>query len=482
MRPSWDIIAPLFAALLASAVLIAWGFQSGATPADLRLPIDHPAAQLEQDLDALGPPIPHLTPGPGEPGLDRGHWPAFRGPHGTGWIEPEAALARDWPAGGPRRIWHLDVGEGYAAPAVWNGRVYLIDYDAQEQADALRCLSLDDGREIWRKSYHVRIKRSHGMSRTVPAVADGVVVSIGPRCHVLAVDAITGELRWFMDMVRQFGTTVPPWYAGQCPLIDDGRVILAPAGPEVLMTAVDLHTGEMIWTTPNPMGWSMTHVSIVPMDLAGRRMYLYSGSGGVAGVDADTGQLLWHTDEWRVPIATIASPVVIEPGLVFLSGGYNAGSMLMRIIPMEGQPDEGEPVDGDDSQQPAYQTQIVWRLPAEEFGATQQTPIYVDGHLFGIRPDGQLVCLDLDGRTVWTSGPRVRFGIGPFLIAGDLIYLMDDRGRLTIAERSTQGYRPLATAQVLDGHESWGPLALAGDRLLVRDLTALRCLDVGTEP
>jgi hypothetical protein len=31
---------------------------------------------------------------------------------------------------------------------------------------------------------------------------------------------------------------------------------------------------------------------------------------------------------------------------------------------------------------------------------------------------------------------------------------------------------------VLKGGEAWGPMALAGGRLLVRDLTHLACLDV----
>jgi hypothetical protein len=37
----------------------------------------------------------------------------------------------------------------------------------------------------------------------------------------------------------------------------------------------------------------------------------------------------------------------------------------------------------------------------------------------------------------------------------------------------------LAEAQVLRGRESWGPMALAGTRLLARDLTSLTCLEVG---
>jgi len=51
-----------------------------------------------------------------------------------------------------------------------------------------------------------------------------------------------------------------------------------------------------------------------------------------------------------------------------------------------------------------------------------------------------------------------------------------DEAVLLTGEVSLDG---LATAKVLAGHESWGPMALAGDRLIVRDLTTMRCLDVG---
>jgi len=40
---------------------------------------------------------------------------------------------------------------------------------------------------------------------------------------VVCLDAVTGELKWGLDLVREFGATVPPWYTGQCPLIDNGR-------------------------------------------------------------------------------------------------------------------------------------------------------------------------------------------------------------------------------------------------------------------
>ena len=42
-----------------------------------------------------------------------------------------------------------------------------------------------------------------------------------------------------------------------------------------------------------------------------------------------------------------------------------------------------------------------------------------------------MVCLDLNGKEVWKSGPEHRFGLGPYLIADGLIYMLDDSVLLT---------------------------------------------------
>jgi outer membrane protein assembly factor BamB len=174
----------------------------------------------------------------GKPAALPGAWPQFRGPGRDGISKAQTQLARSWEASGPHALWEIDVGEGYAGAAVLNGRVYLMDYDRDQKQDALRCLSAEDGAEIWRYSYPLAVKRNHGMSRTVPAVTDQLVVAIGPKCHVVCLDAVTGALRWGLDLVRQYGATVPPWYTGQCPLIDNGTIILAPGGPNALLMAV----------------------------------------------------------------------------------------------------------------------------------------------------------------------------------------------------------------------------------------------------
>jgi outer membrane protein assembly factor BamB len=396
-------------------------------------------------------------------------WPWFRGSDLSAISGEEVKLAREFPSGGPKVVWTTPVGEGYAAPAIRGGRAYLIDYDHAARSDAIRCLSMKDGREIWRYSYPVDIKVNHGISRTVPAVTESLVVTIGPMCHVVCLDAASGELRWSLDMVGQYGAKVPEWYAGQCPLVDGQRLILAPAGPEALMVAMDLPTGRELWRCPNPMGWKMTHSSVAPMEVAGRRMYVYCGSGGVAGVSADDGALLWQTDAWKINTATVPTPVPLGQGRVLLSGGYGAGSMVLGVEVSSG----------------AFTAGPILRLTPKQFGSEQQTPIVLDGHIYGVLPRDagslscQMVCLDAQGKQLWASGPGARFGIGPYMMADGMLLAMDDFGVLTLAEASPRGFRVLARAEVFaNGREAWGPMAVAGGCLLVRDLTRLACIDM----
>lgn len=455
------LVPALLAAAGAGVLLYLWRAEVPAATVPLRVPVAKAGGPAGGD----GPPafeMGKLVAGNGTAAADLpGAWPCFRGAARDGVSREEIPLLDAWSAGEPRPLWSVEVGEGYAGPAVLAGRVYLLDYDRAAQADALRCLSLADGKEIWRFAYPVSVKRNHGMSRTVPAVTDKHVVALGPMCHVTCLDAVTGEFRWGIDLVRDHGTTVPPWYAGQCPLVDGDRVILAPAGDSLLM-AVEIATGKVVWKTPNPRAWKMTHVSIVPMELAGRKTYVYCGHRGVAGVAADDGSLLWETGEWKISIATVASPVPLPDNRLFLSGGYEAGSMMLRLRQQGSQ----------------WQATPEFRLAPDVFGATQQTPVLHEGHLYGVRPNGELVCLDLQGKVKWASGMAHRFGLGPFMVADGKLLAMDDAGELTMAAAKPDSFQPLGQAKPLEGHDSWGPMALAGGRLLVRDLTKMTCLDL----
>jgi len=454
-------IIPIGLAVVGVVLLYVWLSADAAMDVTLRLPIAENIPPTPSDESGGGELRGQLIQFDGKPADLPGAWPRFRGANFDAISSEDITLAGTWPTDGPRVLWSIEVGEGYAGAAVLAGRVYVLDYDHENQADAIRCLSLADGKEIWRYWYPVKVKRNHGMSRTVPAVTDKYVVTLGPKCHVTCLDSVTGKFRWMLNLVKDFGAKVPPWYAGQCPLIEDGRAIIA-VGGDSLMMAVDCETGEIIWQSPNPRGWVMTHSSVMPTEFMGVRMYVYCGSGGVVGVSAEDGSVLWETTEWKIRVANVATPVVVGEGLIFLSGGYNAGSMMLRLVQEDG----------------AISARPDFRLEAEIFGSPQHTPIFYDGHIYGVRPDGQLTCLDLNGQVVWTSTSAHKFGLGPYTIANGLIYVMNDSGVLTLAEAAPSGYVQRASVKVLEGPDSWGPMAIASGRLILRDLNRMICLDI----
>ena len=460
-----DFILPAVVAAAGAAALGVWLYATRAENLKPRLPGEEESLGLPAQAVVAGPINTGTTiTGPGAPSKLAGSWPQFRGADRTNVVREPLRLARAWPQGGPKVLWKLTVGEGHAGAGIANGCVYLVDYDADKKEDAIRCLSLDDARETWRYTYSVKVLRNHGMSRTVPAVNDRFVVALGPMCQVTCLDARTGKLVWKFDLVKEFGATVPPWYAGQCPLIDGDAAILAPGG-DPLMMAVELATGRILWRAPNPGGLGMTHSSIVPMDYQGRRQYIYCTTGGAVGVSASDGKLLWRKPDWKIALAMVPSPLVIDGERVFFSGGYNNGSVMVRI--------KGE---GD-----RLETEELFRLKFTVFGADQHTPILYDGHIYGITPPGELACLDLDGRRLWSSAPT-RFGLGPFILADGLLFaLSDEDGTLHVAPASPSGYQELASAKLLEGNDAWGPIAIASGRLILRDLTTLVCVELPKE-
>ncbi len=166
-----------------------------------------------------------------------GEWPRFRGADFDNINKDTTPLAESWDSTGPPVVWKVTLGEGYAGPAVKNGRVYILDYNERRKADMLRCFSLKSGIELWRRWYYVELKRNHGYSRTIPAVTDKYLVSIGPRSHVMCLEPLTGDLLWTIDLEKEYGIPgrekgriTPDFYSGQCPLIDNDVAVLAPGG------------------------------------------------------------------------------------------------------------------------------------------------------------------------------------------------------------------------------------------------------------
>jgi len=64
----------------------------------------------------------------GMSGLACGDWPRDMGPNYDGIVPGwEGKIARCWPGGGPRLVWSVELGRGWAGPAGRDGQVYVPD-------------------------------------------------------------------------------------------------------------------------------------------------------------------------------------------------------------------------------------------------------------------------------------------------------------------------------------------------------------------
>jgi outer membrane protein assembly factor BamB len=408
----------------------------------------------------------------GIPADIQGNWQRFRGADFDNISKEKTRLLDSWGDEGPNIAWSIELGEGHAGPIISNGRVYIFDYDEEERADILRCFSLNDGKEIWRRGYKLYVKRNHGMSRTVPAVTEKYVVTIGPKCHVMCVDADSGDFYWGIDLGKEYETEVPLWYTGQCPIIDDSLAVIA-VGGKSLIIAVNCETGEVMWETPNPHNWKMSHSSIMPISFQGKKIYVYCAIGGIVGVSAEretAGQVLFESNLWTHNVIA-PSPVYLGDGRIFVTAGYGAGSMMLKIK-----------VEGD-----SYSVESLQKLKSTEgLASEQQTPIFYKGHLFSILPKDagpmreQFVCCHPDdcSKIIWSSGKTNRFGLGPYLVADDKFFILNDDGVLTVLKASTKEYIQLGQVKVLQGVDAWGPMAITNGRLLARDSRRLVCIDI----
>jgi outer membrane protein assembly factor BamB len=390
-------------------------------------------------------------------------WPQFRGPARDN-ISKETGLLRKWPEGGPKVLWSVEACQGYAAAAIVAGRVYFEDYNRDAKEWCLRCLNLADGKEVWRFTESKTIRPNHGITRAVPAVDDKFVFALDPKCVFHCLDVQTGHEVWRKDLVEQFKTQIPPWYNGQNPLIEADRVVIG-VGGEALLVAFEKATGKEIWRTPNPENWPMAHSSVMPAQLGGVKQYVWCTLFGPLGVRAEDGKLLWHHDR-KFNVAVAPSPLPIGEDRVFMTSGYDAGSVMVGVKKV-----------GDD-----FKTEALFDLTSEQWNSEVHTPILFQNHMFAVgrKNRGLFTCLDLDGKPVWTSEGKAFFGLGSYLLADGMFFVLEgDTGMLRLLEANTTEYRELDHAQVLSGDNVWGPMALSNGKLVLRDMAKMVCIEVG---
>ncbi len=422
---------------------------------------------------ALALLIPQAAGAATAPG-DAADWPTFRGPHADG-KSNATGLPATFPENGLRLAWQVDTGEGYSAPSIAGGKLFLFDREGDRAR--LTCLDSTTGSRLWRAEYPTDYEDYYGYSngpRATPVVDGERVYTFGVEGRLRAHRIADGELIWDVDTTARFGVVKNFFGAGSTPVVENDLLLVPvggspPGAPKVHsgkvtgngsgLVAFDKLTGEVRYTSSDELA---SYATPVLTDLGGRRRGFHFARGGLLGFDPRTGR----TDflfPWKAEIlesVNAASPVVVGD-LVFISETYGPGSALLRIKP-----------DG---------YEVVWKDALksrdQSLALHWSTPIHHQGHLYASSGrnsgDAELRAVELaTGKVMWSQPGLSR---STLLMVEDRLLVFTEYGRLLLVDATPERYVELAdlTPRGTDGkallhYPAWSPPALAGRLLYLR--------------
>ncbi len=425
-------------------------------------------------------------------------WGTFLGPRHNG-ESSESPLAKAFGPNGPRRIWEMPKGEGYAPVSVHSGRTFV--FHRLGAKETLTCADATTGKILWNQSHPVSYTDRYGYDggpRCQPAVDAKTVVTYGVAGALSGWDPATGKTIWRRDLGAEFRGGTGFFGVGATPLLHNGIVVVAadtPNGGKVL--CLDAATGKTRWATNVPYGPG--YASPVPATIHGRPMLLlFLGgddrppTGGLVSLDSETGRLLGNFP-WRArryESVNAATPRV-DGNRVLISECYGAGTALLDIA-------------HDGTFKP------VWTN--RDIGSHFMTPVLQDGHYYLVDGHGPyncpLLCVDAKNGTVkWREEPEwnlnVRVGGGRsesvrrmparaslMPVADGRSLVLGEFGHLAWIDLVPAGYRERERVQLFAADNSWSPPALSRGLLYVNQNTPgyddsparVHCIDLRGTP
>lgn len=425
-------------------------------------------------------------------------WPQWLGPHRDGaWRE--TGLLDKLPVK-PKERWRVPLGAGYAGPAVADGKVFLLDRQLPQGAknpnnpfakdvingtDRVVCLDERNGTILWKHPYPSRYEVSYPSGpRTTPVVAGGKVYALGTMGELFCLDAAKGDLLWSKNFPKDYNASVPQWGWAASPLLDGDRLICLVGGKDQVVVAFHKDTGKELWhaLTANEPGYCPPMI----YTLGGKRTLVIWHPEAVNGLDPETGAVLWSVP-FKVK-AGLSIPTPRSDGKrLFVTSFYN-GSLMLEFQPGQAKPS------------------VLWKgksnqeLPDKTDGlhSIMPTPIFQDGHIYGICSYGELRCLKADtGERVWESlqltgskkGPADRWNNAFLVPQGDRYLFFTEKGDLVTGKLSPKGYEETSRQHILDPDNKmargrlvvWSHPAFANKCVYARNDREIVCVSLAAE-
>jgi len=390
-------------------------------------------------------------------------WARFRGPNGTG-VVADANLPSEWKA----PLWDVKLaGTGSSSPVAWGERIFVTSCDAETAEISLECLSLEDGKRLWKETFEAepyKLHRMNSYATSTPAVDQNhvylLVVDTG-KTRLIALDHSGTEV-WRRD----FGSFSSSHGFGTSPMVHEGLVVFShsqsaeqlppgqPVGQSQLI-AVDAMTGEDAWRTDLTTRRVCYGVPSVWKDKEGQRQLVNCNTGdGFYGVSPKTGKLLWSKLPFKMRV--VASPLVVDDMLIGSCGSGGGGNYLVAFCPDGQKPHE--------EAKPLYQVRKSNYVPC---------PIAVNGLLFVFSDKGVGQCVDAKtGQQYWQERLASGFASSP-VADKDHIYAVDEDGGVHVIKASKTFEE---TSEYSLGEPSRATPMIMSGRLFFRAQSKLICV------
>jgi outer membrane protein assembly factor BamB len=402
-------------------------------------------------------------------------WPSFRGPNRDG-VSTETGLLQVWPKDGPAKLWTAkNLGLGFGAPTVAGGKIF--GMGTRDGKDGVWALKESDGIEIWFTPIADprRVSQNNGPSGS-PTIADEKLYATTSTGKLVCLATDDGKKIWEADYVKDFGGRQGNWGFTESPLVDGAKVIVTPGSASATMVALEKDTGKVIWKTETKTGSGGAggYSSPVKATVGDVPMYivLLGTSGGLIGVHADTGNLLWqYTAAALGGTAQIPTPIV-KGDLVWFSTSYRGGSALLQLVP-----------DGKDKV-----TVKELRTYRQELMNHHGGMVLVGDHIYSGNGhgQGQPVCVELKtGEIAWGPAkyPAGGSGSAAVLYADNRLYFRYQNGVMVLIEPSPEELKvvssfKLPSPDVKSNPQGWAHPVVANGKLYIRDQNVMYCYDV----
>jgi outer membrane protein assembly factor BamB len=392
------------------------------------------------------------------------HWPAWRGPHGTG-VCDERGLPLTW--GPVHHIrWKVSLpAPGNSTPVVWGDHVFLTQALDGGKRRAVLAFHRADGKKLWQQEIPCRVEETTNRQNppcSASPVTDGTAVYAHfASAGVVAYD-FRGQKLWHQDL----GPVLHKWGNGSSPILyKDLLIVLQGPGEPTFLIALDKHTGKTVWkreetaiNSPIFGSWSTPVVVrvgkqdelIVP--LPGDRI---GGAGEFKAYDPATGKDLWRCQGLGNEI--YAMPVVSAAGdLVVGISGHNGPLLAVR-------PGGRGDVTG---------SHRVWRVAGKNPQRIGSGVLH-EGRLYLADAPGLVECLDArTGEVLWKE--RVGDNLwGSLLLAEGRLYVTSLEGTTFVLAAGPK-FQLLAKNGIPE--PTYAALAVSDGDLFLRTYEHLYCI------